>query len=553
MSCNGWPLALPDNGLRIDCDHSGVSRNTCKLRCKDNYKPSNEIFQCTNDGGWFPTNRPECIDDGSLTLKIVPAVVVTIVVLFLIGFFVANASKRCQAKRRAHDEDVEGRNANALREPQTYMISTDNRPGKLRKEDEAYKKEKEKKAKPRSMDKMSKQAKSKRRRSRKFSVKDKKSRRRQSLGKTIRKSFKRKKISVSLRKRNTLFRSRITKKRWRKGPRRVVGNPQGVGESSVCGDIHDAYGSSTSFSESSSSCCQSCSANCSSFCNERLSDGDIIETSTPPKKIPPPRPPAPENQNKTSLENIAENLHGADISTINQERIITVSSDCTSKASDEDSDKGSHKNRAEQSQESHKKENNKNKSRRPVEKTKENRYTEKSSHKNPYNNYPVAASDRQYQDLEHDYRRSGHIYDGGVYHPQYHPVKSYPIKPFRKPNSEKEQREDDKKESPHSKPERGRTSGGIKYYSIKPDKGDSKSETKRKKKDSRSRSKQKNSRNQTTKAKSKQTSSKREKNSKSGGGTSAHELGSRKKRQSKQKDKKREEKRAKPSYDTSSD
>ena len=259
-------------------------------------------------------------------------------------------------------------------------------------------------------------------------------------------------FSVRFRKKTahtrSLFRKSIKTIRlpWKRGrPRRIVGRtPFEDQPSFVSGKGHAAACSKPcriSVSSSSGSSCSCCSS----------SDGErdvIIQPATviKQKKLPPPRPPAPKLSSKKSKRGLRSQRRKKEKARNKKHASSGYS------ARDEVVRKPKKRIRRWDQQRRSKR-----------EKRLKAHETAKEPRLNPFDNYPAAATDRQYQDFEHDYRKTGHIFDGDTHHPHYHHVKAYPVKPARKP-SEKET-----KLKEFKKPQELSHVGGVKYYSIKQD------------------------------------------------------------------------------------
>ena len=349
----------------------------------------------------------------------------SIVVLFLLSFIYARNSNRCRSNLRAHDDDVESGSHHNV---PINMLKTSRRPGAPVKEDESFSKK----------NNASKKRGEKRRRRPRYLTFSKRWNTFK-FKQNFSQKFRRQALST-----RSIFRKRVNNLSFpwkRKGPRRVIGGPVEVGGLTVCGEV---YPTKELRAAESSSCCSSCS------CCSSSDEGSVADPS--PKKLPPPRPPAPKLSSKKSHI----------ISNVGNEVVRKKSGSSGYSSEEEKERKKRRKNR------------NKNKKRSISKKRERKQKKIKEPSSNPFDNYPVAASDRKYEDFEHDYRKNGHFFDGETYQPQYHPIKSYPIKPVQKHKKEEEEVED-------KKPQTSSPKGGVKYYPIKPDK-ELKEEKKKKRK-----------------------------------------------------------------------
>ena len=383
--------------------------------------------------------------------------------LLILGFIYARTSNRCKSKRRAHDEDVESqRRSGPGYVKNMYMLKTIARPG-ARKEDSYVEKEKKE-----------------------VSHKSKKRTKKSSKRRKPRITYRWKKpqwrpnISLRIRKRGTgttafLGRGlRSFQLPWKtRGPRRVFEIPSSGDEPSVCGEVFSVEKPSDLNADSISYCSSSCSC-CSSSDDD--APEDLLSTSKP-KKAPPPRPPSPKISSKKSKLRKTKPT-----SERNDRRKNSASSGYSS-----EEDKDAKKKKRHRRSKRQKRRKTKNRKKTMKEKT-----TPKPPSSNPFDNYPVSATDRQYQDFENDYRKNGHIFDGIKYNPQYHLIKSYPVKPVHKPL----EKDNDLEEK--EKPQVPAPKGGVKYYTIKQD--DEIEKMKRK---------QRRSRSQSTKHKKRKSSSSR--------------------------------------------
>jgi len=352
--------------------------------------------------------------DGSLTMIIVPAVVGTFVVLFLIGFVYARMTNKCQASKRSHDEvDLE--------RGFSYI-----RPGKGFAEMHRD---------PRPVDDVDKQPRKIRKKKR---------------TKKRRRNFRRVPVKLAFRDKLRLatpgsaWRAKLQTlriRRWKSGPKRVVGVPDGVGVSSVCGDPEFE----AKLSETASEVNPSSSARATSASSEQeldsspQNDGEIKTSGVKESKVPPPRPPAPKITKKRTSSKTSEGLN-------RENKVLKKNGSSGYSSAGGDPKRRSHKT------------------------TDAQRVSKKKSKdvsRNPYDNYPVAATDRKYLDFENDYRKRGHIYEAGAYHPQYHPVETFPMKPAHRKTEDTHSRQD-KNDQQKEAGDKANTTGGVKYYSIKP-------------------------------------------------------------------------------------
>jgi len=108
VHCHGKELRTESSQMSLKCDRNSdiaISNTTCQLFCSKSYDPEIRFFKC-NRGGWFPVAKPSCIQDSSVTMKTVPAVLGSIFLLFMFSCGFA-MYKRKMKRKEERDEDLE--------------------------------------------------------------------------------------------------------------------------------------------------------------------------------------------------------------------------------------------------------------------------------------------------------------------------------------------------------------------------------------------------------------------------------------------------------------
>merc|ERR1719354_988517 len=99
--CNQKQLATDIDTASILCeprtDYATVN-TTCTLFCPKNYDPEIPTYKCL-PFGWFPNDAPKCTQNSSITLKIVPSLLGSIVLLFIISLVIAWYKKKRKKKK----------------------------------------------------------------------------------------------------------------------------------------------------------------------------------------------------------------------------------------------------------------------------------------------------------------------------------------------------------------------------------------------------------------------------------------------------------------------
>merc|ERR1719354_421538 len=99
--CNQKQLATDKDTASILCeprtDYATVN-TTCTLFCPKNYDPEIPTYKCL-PFGWFPNDAPKCTQNSSITLKIVPSLLGSIVLLFIISLVIAWYKKKRKKKK----------------------------------------------------------------------------------------------------------------------------------------------------------------------------------------------------------------------------------------------------------------------------------------------------------------------------------------------------------------------------------------------------------------------------------------------------------------------
>ena len=373
--------------------------------------------------------------DGSLTMIIVPSAVALTIILLIVVFFFVKRSKRCRSKKRSHDDDIE--RANNFGPPGTlkniYMLKTNKRPGTSvvdnGEEKMQVKKRKKKKEKERKLKRNSKRFHEIGSQKRIFKFRKNLSKRIQDKSDDTRVFFRRNIKLVS-----------FPWKRSASNPVEIKKSPDSSNKPQPSLEQRPPSKSSSRHFQVDSSC----------SCMTREED---FETGSTIRKIPPPRPPSPKLSKKKKMKT------GKISTRKTKKKYIKKRMSISSGYSSEEKDKKS-----------------KNYRKSSLKVRKKRKHEPKNSQKSKLNSKrnSIAKSENQYKNSENDYRKRGLICNGEIYHPQYHCVKSYPIKPVHKPKK--------KEDSISIEQVKTLPVGGVKYFPIKQDQAEVKYLTRKTKK-----------------------------------------------------------------------